>query len=644
MEALATELRLALGNRLQHLKSFISETRAGLGAGRQGLRDALEIVSYYPDWVRREANATWQRAPNAGSRVSEFRSLLSLVSKKSLAIEDWFSRAKNLSVPLYLLSAVERECHILDLGTRHAVVAINRPDSFETLIPDLYQYMFTGIGPPKPEAPKGLRQAQSNKRFAMIQVPRYEGSEALWSPIILGHELAHLRIRKEDTLSRLSLPDNIDIACVLAAGDTPTFSSTLGPTQTRRLQTIARNWAEEILCDAWALRRFGPAALASIAEFLETVGATDRFTTTHPPGWLRVRMLVNWLGTDACGPSFRKVIAPWQDLSTSKPARLAVWLERLMGELEVKLDYMKALADWSGATDHAPRAPVVSLIAADMKLGLPAAEHYQVHGAWVSPLPADVLNAGWIGRAERFRVPVGNLVLKSLDTIEFITRWKESKGKLREESIAGVDPTKKELTVTGGVSAEQLLERLQLGGPLRLVVNPMLPGDLQGSSVDVRLGNNFIVFRRSSTSSFDPLSSESDPRVMQEQVERAWGELFVLHPGELVLAVTLQYIALPCDLSAQVITRSSYGRLGLITATAAQVHPNFRGCLTLELVNLGDIPLALTPGERLAQLVFTRVAEVPTAESKYDCPTRPEFSKVRSDFESQVLRRLRSRD
>jgi deoxycytidine triphosphate deaminase len=109
-----------------------------------------------------------------------------------------------------------------------------------------------------------------------------------------------------------------------------------------------------------------------------------------------------------------------------------------------------------------------------------------------------------------------------------------------------------------------------------------------------------------------------------------------------VLAATLEYVVLPGDLGAQVITRSSYGRLGLITATAIQIHPLFRGCLTLELVNLGALPISLYPGERVAQLVLS-VATPPligTLEPKYDCATRPEFSRVRKDRDAGILRHL----
>ena len=128
---------------------------------------------------------------------------------------------------------------------------------------------------------------------------------------------------------------------------------------------------------------------------------------------------------------------------------------------------------------------------------------------------------------------------------------------------------------------------------------------------------------------------------MQRTIDIPWGSQLVLHPGELVLAATLEYVVLPDDLVAQVVTRSSYGRLGLVTATAVQVQPHFHGCLTLELLNLGMVPLALTPGERVAQLLFQTIdPPCPLPEQTYRFPVEPQFSLVERDWDLPHLRQL----
>lgn len=198
---------------------------------------------------------------------------------------------------------------------------------------------------------------------------------------------------------------------------------------------------------------------------------------------------------------------------------------------------------------------------------------------------------------------------------------------------------------SGTLSSAAIRERLDPRHSDPLVVTPFIDSSLKGVGLDIRLGRRFIVFTKSGTGYFDPLNEESDPRTMQEKVERWWSEQFIIHPGELVLACTLEYFVMPRDLSCQVITRSSYGRLGLLTATAVLVHPNFKGCLTLELVNLGALPIALIPGSRIAQLTFQFVAPPvkppkDDEDEKYYCPTGPEFSKVNEDRDFPVLRKL----
>jgi dCTP deaminase len=59
---------------------------------------------------------------------------------------------------------------------------------------------------------------------------------------------------------------------------------------------------------------------------------------------------------------------------------------------------------------------------------------------------------------------------------------------------------------------------------------------------------------------------------------------------------------------ALVLGRSTWGRLGLNIATATTVQSGYKGCLTLELRNLGESPLPLTVGTRIAQLCLISVA------------------------------------
>jgi dCTP deaminase len=95
-----------------------------------------------------------------------------------------------------------------------------------------------------------------------------------------------------------------------------------------------------------------------------------------------------------------------------------------------------------------------------------------------------------------------------------------------------------------------------------------------------------------------------------------FGSDFILHPHNFVLAVTLEWIRMPAHMAAYITGRSSWGRHGLIIETAPGVHPGFTGCLTLEMANVGDVPIKIRPGTRICQLFFHEATPLKDAEKQ----------------------------
>lgn len=174
-----------------------------------------------------------------------------------------------------------------------------------------------------------------------------------------------------------------------------------------------------------------------------------------------------------------------------------------------------------------------------------------------------------------------------------------------------------------------------------LVITPILDRETQigDSSVDVRLGNEFIVIHKTRLLGLDLKKSKRVRRHFrkyQSRVRVKYGTGFILHPGQLVLGATLEYLRLPSDITAYVIGRSSWGRMGLVVATATNVAPGFCGSLTLEFVNMGEVPLTIYPGIRIAQLVFHRGPGEGAYTGRHRCATGPEFSKILDDKDLQL--------
>ncbi len=150
----------------------------------------------------------------------------------------------------------------------------------------------------------------------------------------------------------------------------------------------------------------------------------------------------------------------------------------------------------------------------------------------------------------------------------------------------------------------------------RLIVSPLLDQDAQAkpgqAAVDVRLGFDFCLVTASRFGaigeSFEDEQAISFSPLYRREFVPLGGEI-TIHPHQFFLAQTLEYLRLPPDLMAYVVGRSTWGRLGLIVATAVGIHPGFAGSLTLELRNLGETPLTLLPGQAIAQLFFHRVVD-----------------------------------
>lgn len=183
----------------------------------------------------------------------------------------------------------------------------------------------------------------------------------------------------------------------------------------------------------------------------------------------------------------------------------------------------------------------------------------------------------------------------------------------------------------------------------QLVVTPLLDPDGQikegSSSIDLRLGSYFLIQRRTNVSHIDagrPGTLETHRSMERREFVPIGGRL-VLHPKQFVLGGTLEYVAMARDLTGYVIGRSSWGRLGLVVATAIGVHPGYKGIIVLELSNVGEVPFYLRPGLRIAQLfLHTLDSAVPAdaVTSAYIGAVIPEPSRVAQDLDLELIHRL----
>lgn len=181
------------------------------------------------------------------------------------------------------------------------------------------------------------------------------------------------------------------------------------------------------------------------------------------------------------------------------------------------------------------------------------------------------------------------------------------------------------------------IRRYLAEGKIRIA--PELPPDQFGScSVDFRLGNEFSIFEHSKHPYID-LRNKVEIQKLMRTIAVPDGEPFILQPREFALAITHETLELDDDVLGRLEGRSSLGRIGIIVhGTAGLFDPGWAGKATLELSNLGIMPVALYPGMRICSMTFEQLSgpsSMPYRKkpgNKYAGQTSPLASKLSGEI------------
>lgn len=202
------------------------------------------------------------------------------------------------------------------------------------------------------------------------------------------------------------------------------------------------------------------------------------------------------------------------------------------------------------------------------------------------------------------------------------------------------------------LARNQLIEMMSSKNEDSLFIDPLLDHDQQigDVTIDLRLGYDFLVSILTRNSSVDLLAHQRGKERSLEsyfqKTRREVGDRFLLYPGQVVLTTTLEYLCLPSNVYADLLSRSSYTRLGIHINT--MVQPGFRGCAPLELFNHGNNAIELVVGSRICQARFFKVVGEysyiqESVPRKYYGDVRPVVSKADRDVDLNTLARIAGR-
>lgn len=456
--------------------------------------------------------------------------------------------------------------------------------------------------------------------------------------------------------------------------------------RTRRITTnldiVVSFWyraLEELLSDTVGAILFGPAALFSTMEMAVQFGFDEqpsRQNSFYPPWRMRLRNVLQAV-TRICPSLFAENLLPW--VPRADRARL---LRDFVGLLETECS---STVDEEGIREIALARLAYGYVAKSLEDGhsflttelatfgvdeealraiLPELVDRLDHGIPPNTVEApvqettkrkkkravrgvgivEIINAAWFhkivsaGEAvelpdtpESIRKRRNRLTLKAIE-YSFIQREYEKWQKAPISSLPIPSASEMDRVLTEGVltSPEIIVAMRRLDLSERLVVTPLLniSETIHDAAVDLRLGTEFVILKKQMMPSLNIAHAKELLRGVeryQQRFVRRVREEIVLHPGQLIIGSTLEYVQIPRGLMCYVIGKSTWGRTGLIIATATKIDPGFRGCVTLEIINEGEVPLVLVPGVPIAQLVLHRTEPDTVYKGVYSCPVGPEF-------------------
>jgi dCTP deaminase len=136
-------------------------------------------------------------------------------------------------------------------------------------------------------------------------------------------------------------------------------------------------------------------------------------------------------------------------------------------------------------------------------------------------------------------------------------------------------------------------------------IEPLEQSQIGPGSIDLSLGNEFRIFTR--RSKIYHIKKDSHFYDITTAVHVKDGGYLVIKPGEMILGITKEKITLADTISGRLEGRSRFARFGLaVHVTAGFMHPGISNHQVLEIVNLGNAPLALYPGIRICQFIFEK--------------------------------------
>ncbi len=126
---------------------------------------------------------------------------------------------------------------------------------------------------------------------------------------------------------------------------------------------------------------------------------------------------------------------------------------------------------------------------------------------------------------------------------------------------------------------------------------------LSSYGYDIRLSQDFMIFRSEGLSSVDPKN------LPEGAMEPFSGSICLIPPGGFVLGKSVEYFKIPRDILTLCVGKSTYARCG-ISVHVTPFEPEWEGYATLQIANHSDVPSRVYADEGIAQIVFLKAENI----------------------------------
>ncbi len=114
---------------------------------------------------------------------------------------------------------------------------------------------------------------------------------------------------------------------------------------------------------------------------------------------------------------------------------------------------------------------------------------------------------------------------------------------------------------------------------------------------DIRVSDEFKVFTNIYSTVVDPKNFDPNAYVDFK------GEVCIIPPNSFVLAMSVEHIRMPRNVTGIVLCKSTYIRAGVLIPTTV-LEAGWEGIITLEISNVTPLPARIYANEGIAQVLF----------------------------------------